>query len=340
MYDPNKPWHSGAGWGGAGHKVYDKLSVGIELELEVEEMAEVDPYSWTGGQNKTGTHWTIHGEDSLRGGYELVLGLPQVPGTEGFDKHMSYLSEHLNEWGKDYIVSPRTSLHIHVNVQHYTYRQIYNIVLHVFLFENLLSWRCSDNRKGNLFCVRGCDAEAGLFLLAEGIKQGYPYFQTVTPENYKYGALNLATIRGLGTVEFRFMDATKSAEEIDMWASGLSLFVDRAANTDIYNTISKIRNDVFDVKSEFKGLTGSYFEFFSQGIPFETSKPLSMINDNILGIINVSTALNRSSNFKRRFSYVDDEGLVVNPPPYGVYNSVSSLPGSDWDEEVEEHYED
>lgn len=290
-----------------GYNVYPDKSVGVELELESKPGVYADDFA-----SNNSNFWEYHHEESLRNGFELVFSKPHIPGTENYKKAMKLLDEFLSNNKKKLIVSYRTSLHIHVNIQHFTFPEIYNIVLNTYLFENLISYRSSANRKGNLFCMRGCDAEAAFYLLGEDIRKGYRQFEMVTMDSYKYGALNLASIRNRGTVEFRFMDATIDSTEIDLWVQGLSTFVQNAAKIDPKSLIEKIHSKTFNMKNEFKKITGPFFDFFASEIDFNHNTAQLMVLDNIFGIIHVLRMLNSQST-KKKFSYVTDDQIIPNP---------------------------
>lgn len=332
-------WVDYYGTGPVGNQ-YEDGAVGIELELESTSTSVIDHAINFGGDSE---FWTYHGEDSLRDGFELVLRKPLLPGSFAYIKAMSQLEDFLSDYKEKLLVTYRTSLHVHVNIRNYTWKQIYNVVLNTFLYENILSYNSSSNRKGNLFCVRGCDAEAGLFLLAEYINRGDIAFSNVTPGSFKYGALNMAAIPGRGSVEFRFMDASIDIKYIEKYSTYLSTFVKNAADIDIYENILKIKSDVFDLKSECKKILGNGgFNFFCSEIDFGSFSSSLMIQDNILGIINVLEKFSSNKNKYRKFSYLTDEGSTVHPQ-----NSLSILDNNltaneyiELDYEDEDGYED
>lgn len=317
------------------HHLYPPNSVGIELELE--SSSPVDPYSFV--NSNEGIAWMHHEEDSLRHGFEMVLRKPLKTGEVAFKNALSGLQDWLDSNKQSLIISPRTSLHVHVNIQNMTFNQIYNVILHSYLYENILSYRCTANRKGNLFCMRGCDAEAGLFVLTDFIKNGSLTFDHIDVNSFKYGAINLSVIRTRGSIEFRFMDATLNTSEIYSWAAGLAEFVKKSADTDIKKTLDLIRSDTFDPKTEFKKLVGPYYNFFAADINFNNMSEL-IILDNVLGIINVCAALFQRKRYKK-FNFQNDTGEVVGShigynPMYGV-TSGNTYTIAD---EIEDDYDD
>lgn len=300
-----------------GYKTYPAKSVGIELELESKGGTQAEKFA-----SENSYSWEFHHEESLRNGFELVLAKPRIPGSKEYNTAIEVLGEFLSANEKKLVISYRTSLHIHINIQHFTFSQIYNIVLNTYLFENLLSYRSSANRKGNLFCMRGCDAEAAFYLLGEDIRKGFRQFEMVTMDSYKYGALNLASIRNRGTVEFRFMDATIDVAEIDLWVQGLSTFIHNAAEIDPRSLIDKIHNKTFNMKDEFKKITGDYFDFFASQINFDHNAAELMVLDNVFGIIHVLRML-RLQPQKKKFMYTTDDQVNEIPIPT---NTLAGIP--------------
>lgn len=281
--------------------------VGIELELEYKSKVPAHEFC------KESKYWEYHEENSLRDGFELVLSKPLLIFSEDYVKAMDEVDSFLKVHKNKLLVTYRTSLHVHVNIQEYTWRQIYNVVLNTYLFENVLSYKSSANRKGNLFCLRGCDAEAGLFLLANYIKGGDISFSNVGINGFKYGALNMAAITQRGSVEFRFMDASLDVKEISGFASNLCVFVMNAANTDVEKLIDQVRENTIDLKSECKKIMGSEgFHFFCSSINFNSQSAELMVQDNLLGIIHVLGCLKNKKGY-RKFTYVDDSGIPIVP---------------------------
>ena len=302
------------------YKTYEDRTVGIELELECPDQIE------TGSTLTSHTDlWCVHGEDSLRGGFELVLTRPLTTDSRLYRSAIHHLSKFLETQGPYLVTSPRTSLHVHVNIQHKTLRQIYNIILNTYLFENFLSYNSSANRKGNLFCVRGCDAEAGLYLLGNSVQSGHLHFKKMYNDGFKYGALNMASIAVHGTVEFRFMDAYLDASMIDWYTKCLEEFVERASKINPRAYINALRTDSLDVKKELKKIMGEEgFQFFCSNINFSNTSTNEMVTDNVLGVIHVLDSLSNVGIKSQKFRVIGDDGMVVvdSQPAEGLINSL------------------
>lgn len=180
------------------------LLYGCEIELE----GSIPPQNIPSDSNPI---WKVKGEDSLRSGYEYIFRNPLKIGEsiEALDVFEKTMKKHHP------VGSIRCSTHIHVNVLDLNIRQVYTIACLFHLLESLLFDKVPETRHGNLFCLRMRDAEAIFHNLKDSLDSG-DYFQF--PANqHKYSALNLATVWGLGTVEFRFLPAMWKKDELLPW---------------------------------------------------------------------------------------------------------------------------
>lgn len=192
--------------------------VGIEIEVEAHE-----PLPQT--KKKP---WKYKGEGSLRlYGMEYFTDGPILCDENKFPS-IKYLTDLL---GKRKLVenSPRTSLHVHVNVSQYTPVQVWNAAVAYWLFENLLVKFCGPKtREGNLFCLRLTDAEAILRFVSDDIKISGG-FSNLHADVVRYAGQNLSAVRRFGSIEYRTMRGTNDPVLIDMWSSELHRMVDTAA---------------------------------------------------------------------------------------------------------------
>lgn len=166
--------------------------IGVELEFEYDNLPEVS-------LNK----WEVHSEDSLRNGLELVSAGMR------FDNYDEYLDE-LYPFIRDTppISSIRTSEHVHISVLDLNSTELRNVILGYYALEPLFISSQSKNRKGNLFCLSLEEAN-GLERDLLNLQSNF-YF---SPDNYKYAAMNLATLTSLGSLEFRFFDVDTTPEQ-------------------------------------------------------------------------------------------------------------------------------
>lgn len=192
-----------------------KHDADVGLEIEVEYTMPRDPH-----KNR---YWDTKADGSLRYyGYEYVNNKPiQLEAVPTALKHViPYIKE-----GKPILDSPRTSIHVHKNVQTKTPLQVWTAACRYWLLEHLLFQVCGPDRQGNLFCLQLSDAGGMVELCSQDIREKMP-FNILKNEHYRYGGINLASVSRLGSVEFRGMAGIYDEDHINMWAKGLSRLVD------------------------------------------------------------------------------------------------------------------
>lgn len=175
--------------------------IGIEVELEG-NLRQVP-----------GVVWSSKPENSLRnGGFEFVLTKPLtidvIPiALKLFDETMRKCQPH---------ASIRCSTHIHVNVFEMTLKQVMYAASAYYLFEEALVQTQTTNRHANLFCLTLSKAEDLFTSIVEALHQT-SFLEVFGEERNRYAALNLASLRKFGSLEFRFLDAMTTAHDLQLW---------------------------------------------------------------------------------------------------------------------------
>lgn len=200
-------------------------AVGLEVELE-----------GTLGSMAT-KHWMSKSDPSLRQkphGLEYVLGKPVA-----FEELPKVIKEFADK-AKLFKVVPsiRCSTHVHINVSNRTNRQIMSAIALYILLEEVLVSLQPRVRIANLFCRRASDAESIPLTLIQMVRTskqsldsfGWNYFSM---DSWKYGAINLAAINRYGSLEFRFMKAMWTEDELNLWTSALHNLVKYGLDTPI-----------------------------------------------------------------------------------------------------------
>lgn len=191
--------------------------VGIEIEMEGEDLKVV-----RGGQTWRTTH-----DGSLRGeSFEYVLAGP-LP-REDVKDALALLQFHLKKC--TLAPSPRCGVHVHVNCQELTLQQTLNFAYLYYIFEEMLINYCGQLRKGNLFCMTLKDADGIVSALVQA--QRYRRFHELCGNEYRYAALNLASLNKFGSLEFRAFRSTKNFKEIEEWVSILLAIKDASLKYD------------------------------------------------------------------------------------------------------------
>lgn len=212
-YDPylNNIW--GQIHGKLRQKVFKETLVGIEIELEGDNLVNMDTPT---------KYWGTHEEGSLRGGVEYVLIKPiGIPSLDDVLKEFVQLT-------RDAVFknSIRTSTHIHVNALTFSILEIYTILSAYYMLENILVRLNGKDREGNLHCLRVKDATHIVAQLSKEIEDRT--YLTTWSNNHRYAACNLSALSKFGSLEFRFMKAYTQKEDLSLWVRNLVKMVNCA----------------------------------------------------------------------------------------------------------------
>jgi hypothetical protein len=184
-----------------------KWPIGIELECEFEDGP---------GPEINNKLWVSKPEGSLRyHGMEYVNPNPIT--VEMKRKTIEMLLKLIGD-RKVIKDSPRTSIHVHTNILRHTPIQIWTACVAYWTIENLLFKYCGEDREGNLFCLRLCDAEGVLDTVYKDLKGKLP-FQMLAGDHVRYGGLNINAIKKFGSLEFRGMRGAVDLDVMDTWST-------------------------------------------------------------------------------------------------------------------------
>lgn len=192
--------------------------VGLELEVESSEPLpdiNTDP-------------WRSKIDESLRGyGMEYYTSRPIKCDSTKY----STISRLTNELSKNAGVakdSPRTSLHVHVNILDHTPLQTWTAAASYWLLENLMVKYCGEEqRKGNLFCLPLNTGEGVLSHVYRDLENDIP-FERLLGDTIRYSGQNLNAVMKFGSIEYRSMRGVTDAETIDRWSTQLYNIVHRS----------------------------------------------------------------------------------------------------------------
>lgn len=202
-------------------KIYEQLrlpvqkaDVGIEIEVEGEKLPPI----------VVNTFWRSEDDGSLRGKYpggrgEYVIHTPILIGQ--VKEAMAELNQEFEKAKAVLSFSFRTSVHVHVNAHNMNELQLLNMVYTYLLIEEPLMTYCGKDRKCNRFCLRLQDAEGLMDNVMKLVNEGVSGLVKLPEDNIRYSALNLASIKKYGTVEFRAMRGNSDVAIINTWASAL-----------------------------------------------------------------------------------------------------------------------
>ena len=194
-------------------KVYQPEElIGIEIEME--------------GQNlnfPNNPGWFMKGDGSLRGdSMEYIIRGAKKP--EDVPKYLDKLIRALMINNLERGVAPavltpsdRCGVHIHVNVQHNTFFEVFNFIFLYLMLEKVLVEYCGESRTGNLFCLRSSDAEYFIDKMIMCRKNSD--FEHLFPgrDTLRYASVNPGAIYKFGSVEFRALRTPKDLTTIYEW---------------------------------------------------------------------------------------------------------------------------
>lgn len=194
--------------------------IGIELEVEFLEAAPIIETK----------NWRSKREGSLRYyGAEFVNPSPIC-----LSKKRTLIEGLLKTIRKVPLIedSPRTSIHVHVNVLDYTPVQVWTAACAYWILENLLFKYCGKEREGNLFCLRLCDAQGVIDYILHDLtlssKTDRP-FTSFRGDAVRYAGLNINAVPKFGSLEFRGMRGAVDATIMDTWSTEMYNIINNAA---------------------------------------------------------------------------------------------------------------
>lgn len=207
-----------------------KGEIGLEIEAEGKNLF-----------NSPIQYWNAVSDGSLRN-YEghppLEYVLREPVRREEVGDALKYLADRLKGAKSELHMSHRCSVHVHVNAQQMTMRNLINYMCLYFIFEDILVHWAAAERKGNLFCLRAKDAEFQITLLKNAIKDGD--FSGIFDKEFRYSAMNYSALGEHGSLEFRAMKGTVDTKTIANWVSILLALKDAAESFKNPATISRM----------------------------------------------------------------------------------------------------
>lgn len=177
---------------------------GVEIEVEGEDLPDILPSE----------HWRIDHDSSLRGeSFEYVT--PSPTSLSGIKESLSLLEIAYRDYDSIIHDSVRAGVHVHMNVQNFTIKQLFTFIVAYYMFEEMLVKWCGPDREGNHFCLRHSDAEMIIFALEKALETRK--LKHLNSDNFRYSSLNIISLFKYGSVEFRAMRSTSNLEDIYTW---------------------------------------------------------------------------------------------------------------------------
>lgn len=220
--------------------------IGIEIEAEGKNLFQA-PIQW----------WTAVPDNSLRsveGHPPIEYVLRQPIERKDVRPALEYLVHQLRKNKSELVMSHRTSVHVHINIQTMKMIHVMNFMSLYYILENvLLEWSGPD-RKGNMFCLRAQDAMYQIELLVSALKTG-AWSQPMS-QDYRYASMNTASMGNHGSLEFRSMNGTVDIETIQDWVTVLTALKDAAGEFKTPESIGRMFNSLGGKEFLIKTLDG------------------------------------------------------------------------------------
>lgn len=272
------------------------------IEVEVEGITKSD-YRGTYAD-----YWTATTDNSLRNnGVEFVSAPLRADQLEGA---FAQLKQSINT---NHNFSPRTSVHVHMNVRDMTINQINNLLIVYTVVEDLLFNYAGESRKNNVFCIRLQDTN---YIDNMRLFQNNP---TGTVHRWnKYTALNLHPIADKGTVEFRHMRGTLDVDVLLTWVNLLSCIKTFAKD----NTTNHIFQQVMMLNAE------SNYEMFLYRVFGDYTKHLSLgcnLHEQMKDAVSYIKLINWKTEATQQRVTIDDlinDVAITTPQPNRIHRQV------------------
>lgn len=205
-------------------------------------------------------YWTITTDNSLRDyGYEFITPPLRADQFEGALKQLNYSLPNNCRF------TPRTSVHVHMNVRDLNIEQINSLILIYTVMEGVLfNW--VGTRKDNVFCIPIIDTD---------YVQNYITFvndpRDMVESWNKYTAFNMQPVCTKGTVEFRHMYGTANVNVLLKWINILSKLKQFAKKY----TLMQVKSTILELNSN------SQYEMFIDDVFEDYAEELKRTTPNL-----------------------------------------------------------
>jgi hypothetical protein len=186
----------------------DTNLVGVEIELE----------NFSGSLSAAArSYWSGVGDPSLRhGGIELVLTYP----LSGIDLVRAF--ESIRSTITHATAGERTSVHVHLDVRSWDSKLLQKFLLMYAVAEPILFKYIGQEREKNIYCWPFYHTEhvlryIGLSSAKSSAADIQRLSRSFSSDHDKYGAVNMGSLRRLGSLEFRQFRGTTDVDDIIKW---------------------------------------------------------------------------------------------------------------------------
>ncbi len=237
--------------------------LGIEVEVENQSVIEGAEISRI---------WTIKDDGSLRNNGAEWVSAPMMASYVPAAIHNLF-----SQLSPDCCFGPRTSIHVHLNMQDWEEEQIQNLVLWYCVFERIFYRFTGRHRQENIYCVPLLDTNLLAHLKSYSISSWVDRWS-------KYTGLNLIPLTNYGTIEFRHMHGTFKTEKICVWVRILCRLCEFVKN----HTPEYHQSTLMSLDSNSSELSNIFNEIFKEELSY--LKTVNLGEDTVEPILRMKSA--------------------------------------------------
>lgn len=178
--------------------------VGVEIEVEGRNLPKYLNY------------WRVTGDGSLKGEENLEYVLAKPVPIDDLKGRLEYLKDMFIHKKARFDDTYRAGVHVHINVQSLTVKELFNFITTYLVVEDLLLTFCATHRRGNHFCLRASEAGYLPDLIWTAVER--QDLSLLATDDIRYSSINLKPLMTYGSVEFRAHESTFDFDKIDTWA--------------------------------------------------------------------------------------------------------------------------
>ena len=251
----------------------------IGIEVEVENQAHRRP---------TNVVWAATDDGSLRNGGIEFISRP-IPAMYAPGALKNLLQDGLDG---DCCFSPRTSVHVHLNMQDVQTEKVIDLLLVYSLFEKALFRYVGKARWRNIYCTPITETTLLSGVANRGVRTAWE----------KYTGFNLLPLQQKGTVEFRHMHGTVDVKKLCVWVDmivRLKHYVMNNKTEDIRRTIIGFNGGQIHALGE--QVFGNLFEYLQISDPSEVMSRLAPIKMSMMKESPMHSQIMKMRNLKSKF---------------------------------------
>ena len=309
------------GHGNADVDFYDEIEGYEDMDSDERDEAVEQWYAQNSGACPAG--WVLHNDQSLRNGYEFVT-TPAVYGQDIQNRIDSFYAKKFNYSG-----GPRTSTHIHVDMQDSSPAVLQSLVMIVYTIEDALYQIVDEGRKFGGYSVALVDMPPSRLrnlLNPASVNMFYRAIH-VNQNRDRYYGLNFHVGRH-GTCEFRYFPGAPSKAELESWVDLVIAIKNMAIKyppqaladvcVDAYALADLLDRELGDWGRRLASMLGpnrlfSNFEEIN-ALRVDESNPervnsVVRLNETFVGFL-ASTSFQGS---KKAMEYLDTRGVIARP---------------------------